>query len=433
MQVSATIKHWLLLLFFLSITVCAPVGPAAAPLSVVKNAAAIQTQPTPPPTAAPTLTLPPSTQTPNLPTPPIPTLSPTENPNFLTALVWKDELQAPVILYHRFLPVGSSESSRTKMRLDEFQQQIESLYEAGYSLVSIEKWLAGDISLPVGRRPLILSMDDLFFADQIYIEADGEPSMRSGLGILWNFSQTHPEFGFSVALFYNLGDKFYGNKKTSTWFNVAEGWQDALASAIVWCIEHDAMPYNHTYQHSSLDELDALAIKDELWRNDLEIRRFLKRAKREDLIPRLQNYIGLPYGVWPATKGLTDYMLTYRNPEDKFVGAVFEAGYFYEKRFLPASFMPGFDRLHIPRITTNTHRSIEFLTNYRSQFPVTEQCTLGPVDPALTDDPSYITKQIQKALFFGRCHEGYYRVGRYFFEVKNGEQKLLWTLPANPN
>jgi hypothetical protein len=347
--------------------------------------------------------------------------------------VWHSELQVPVILYHRFLPEGSRESSRTKMRLEDFQAQLENLYAAGYSLVPIEKWLAGDISLPVGRRPLILSMDDLFFADQIFIDPDGTPSMRSGLGVLWHFSQAHPDFGFSAALFYNLGDKYYANKKTSSWFQVSDGWQDALAATIVWCIEHDAMPYNHTYQHSSLDQLGPLAIKDELRRNDIEMRKFLKRAKREDLIPRLDNFIALPYGVWPATKGLIKYMLTYTDPEGKPIGAVFEAGYFYEQRFLPAPFMPGFDRMRIPRITTNTFRSIEYLSSHRSEFPETENCRLGPLDLAKKDDPEYIKQQIQQALFLGTCHEGYYRVGRYFFEVKNGEKNLLWTLPADAN
>jgi hypothetical protein len=227
-----------------------------------------------------------------------------------------------------------------------------------------------------------------------------------------------------------LGDKYYGNKKTSTWFLVSDGWQDALAKAIVWCIEHDAMPYNHTYMHSSLDELGAPEIKDELRRNDLELRRFLKRANREDLIPRLGNYIALPYGVWPATKGLTDYMLAYLDPEGKPVEAVFEAGYFYDERYLPAPFMPGYERLRIPRITTNTHRSIDFLTNQRSLFAKTEQCSLGPADPALINDIETIKKLILKAMRFESCPEGYYRVGDYFFEAKNGELNLVWTVQS---
>lgn len=409
---------------------CAPIGPAlilptvnpsSAPSETVQASSTsaptmpgLDVEPTPSPTS--TLSI------------PAPTPTATDTPVYTTALVWESDLQVPVILYHRFLPLGPHESSRTKMSLEDFQQQLDALYSAGYSLISMEKWLAGDISLPVGRRPLILSMDDLFFADQIFLEADGTPSMRSGLGLLWHFSQTHPDFGFSAALFFNLGDKYYANKKTSTWFNVAEGWQDALAQVIVWCIEHDAMPYNHTYQHSFLNELDALAIKDEFRRNDLELRRFLKRAKREDLIPRLKNYIGLPYGVWPETAGLTKYMLAYRNPENLPVEAVFEAGYYYEERFLPAPFMPNFERMRVPRITTNTRRSIEFLVENRRLFPETGQYRLGPVKNAFSDDPEHFSKLIQKAVNSGGCPEGTYRVGRYFFDVRDGEQILLWTV-----
>jgi hypothetical protein len=424
MQSLVTIKNWLGILILLSITACAQAGQAV----IVASPSPKQppTVATASPTIIPTQELPSPTSTPIV----VPTQTTTPTPDIINALVWRDNLQVPVILYHRFLPVGAKESSKTKMRLEDFQDQIQALYDAGYSLVPMEKWLAGDISLPVGRRPLILTMDDLFFADQIYIEADGSPSIRSGLGLLWRFSQQHPDFGFSATLFFNLGDKYYGNKKTATWFLVSDGWQDALATAIVWCIEHNAMPYNHTYMHSSLDELDALGITDELRRNDLELRKFLKRAHREDLIPRLDNYIALPFGVWPATKGLTNYMFDYKDPEDKPVSAVFEAGYFYEERYLPAPFAPGFDRFHIPRITTNTRRSIEFLTNQRSRFPRTEHCNLGSIPQSMSNDPDMIKKLIHQAILLGNCPEGYYRVGNYFFEAKNGDQNLVWTVPT---
>jgi len=424
----ARLRRWVLILLWLALSACVS-APAAAPI-----------KPTVPAVPSPSVTaLPPAATATTAPSPtaqrirPSATPLPTSSAIYLDALVWKDELVAPVILYHRFLPVGEeNKPSPTKMHLDEFQSHLEALYEAGFSLIPIEKWLAGDISLPPGRRPLIFSMDDLFFADQIFLEADGTPSKRSGLGVLWHFSQQHPDFGFSAALFYNLGDKYYANLKTPAWFLVADGWQDALASVIVWCIEHDAMPYNHTYLHSDLSQLDALAITDELRRNDRELRNFLKRAGREDLIPRLENYIALPFGIWPASEGLKRFMFNYKDPENKPVNAVFEAGYFYEERFFPAPFVEGHDPLRIPRITTNTRRSIEFLSTHRSLFPQTETCRLGPLDPSQANDPAVITRLIQAALFSGACHEGYYRVNDYFFEVKNGEKKLIWTVQKKP-
>jgi hypothetical protein len=296
----------------------------------------------------------------------------------------------------------------------------------------MEKWLAGDIRVPVGRRPMILTMDDLFFADQIFLEPDGTPSLRSGLGVIWDFYQKHPDFGFSASLFYNLGDKYYASKKTNTWFLVQDGWEDVLAKTVVWCIEHDALPYNHTYLHSALDQLEAPAIMDDLARNDKAMRKLLARVHREDLIQRLDNYIALPYGVWPASKGLSKYMLTYKDPEARPVAAVFEAGYYYDHRYLPAPFETGFDRFHIPRITTNTHLSVAFLSENNHLFPEAMACRLGPVDPRQENNLETLKTLIAAKIRGGDCHEGIYRVGDLFIEARNGTQSLLWTVQTPP-
>ena len=414
----------LLALFCLSFVIGC--GPTETLAPSVTPALTATLKPSQTPTLTPTASPVPATNTP----PPIqPSLTPTVPPVYIDALYWQKDLQVPVILYHRFLPLNAKESSKTKMLLIDFQDQLQAFYDSGYSLIPIEKWLAGDIHLPVGRRPMILTMDDLFFADQIFLDPDGTPSTRSGLGVLWDFFQKHPDFGFSAGLFYNLGDKYYGNYKTDTWFLVSDGWQDALARAIVWCIEHDALPFNHTYLHSSLDQLEALAIQDELARNDKTLRKMLARVSREDLISRLDNYIALPYGVWPASKGLTNFMLAYRDPEDHPVKAVFEAGYYYQEQYLPAPFESGFDRYKIPRITTNTHKSVNFLVENRDRFPLTQTCRLGPINGDRTQAVDDLKAMISAQISARQCQEGIYRVENFFFDFRAGKQALLWTVP----
>lgn len=408
-----------LLVLSIVLTACSPIKGTAVP-TAAPSSTAVEKTPTSQPsqTPAPTATDQPS-------------VTPTDEPVYITAPYWTSRLQAPVILYHRFLPLDAKESNRTKITLADFQTQIQDLYDAGYSLVPLNQWLSGDIQVPTGRRPLIFTMDDLFFADQIFLEADGTPSQRSGLGLLWAFSQQHPDFGFSGALFYNLGDKYYANLKTPTWFLVSDGWQDALANAIVWCIEHHFIPYNHTYMHSMLDTLEAPAIKDDLARNDIEMRKLLARAHREDLVSALDNYIALPYGVWPVSKGLKEFMLAYRDPENRPVGAVLEAGYYYQKLYLAAPFETGFDPYHIPRITTNTKKSIAFLRDNRDLFPATQECKLGPVAPGTAQTSEYLSGLIASALLEGRCSDGTYRAGSYIFDAQNGSVHLIWTVHSS--
>jgi hypothetical protein len=309
-------------------------------------------------------------------------LTTTPAPVYLSATRWNGELQAPVVLYHRFLPLNATKPSPIKMPLPEFQKQLQAFYDAGYSLVPMEKWLAGDIHVPAGRRPMILTMDDAFFADQIFLDPNGSPSLRSGMGVLWKFSQDHPNFGFSASLFANLGDKYYGNKKTNHWFRVDKGWEDTLANAIVWCIEHDVLPYNHTYMHSRLDLVETHYLHTVLQQNDIELRKLLTRVHREDLIPSLGNIIALPDGLWPKTPKRVKVFLSYLNPEGKPIQAVMEAGFYYDSGYLAAPFEPHFDAFHINRITVNSDQAVQFLVNHRDMFPVAEDCQIGPADPS---------------------------------------------------
>lgn len=121
--------------------------------------------------------------------------------------------------------------------------------------------------------------------------------------MLWHFYQEHPHFGFHVALFPNLGDKLY------------PGGEGELARVIAWCIDHDAIPYNHFYMHPRLDLTEPWWIPVEAERNDVYLRELLSMVEREDLISYMGNLIALPYSVWPNSKAGRDALLSYVSPE----------------------------------------------------------------------------------------------------------------------
>ncbi len=166
-----------------------------------------------PPTDAP---VPPtSTQLPTETSMPLPTAMPSTP---LSATVWEEDPFTVVLTYHQFADNSADQSKSLKVRFEDFESQLNQLYNAGFSLVPLEDWLAGNIVVPVGRRPLILSLDDLYFNNQLRLDAEtGEPIEDCGLGILWRFYQAHPEFGYSAALFVNLGNKLYGNPDDPDW------------------------------------------------------------------------------------------------------------------------------------------------------------------------------------------------------------------------
>lgn len=258
-------------------------------------------------------------------------------------------LQVPVINYHRFLPDRYETSTGMKRRLSDFRADLQKLYDAGYTLISIDDLVDGNIHVPAGRRPLVLTIDDAFFADQLWLDETGVPSDQCGIGVLYRFYQEHPNFGFQVAMFANFGDKYYGNVYRNGWWYVGDGWQEALAQAIVWGIEHGVIPYNHLYIHPRLDMTEYQTIQSEEYSNDAALRDLLARAGRADLIDQVNNYIALPYGLWPADQAGIDKLLGYTDPEGRAVKAVFEAGYEYMPEYAEP-YAADFDPYHIPRL-----------------------------------------------------------------------------------
>jgi hypothetical protein len=357
-----------------------------------------------------------STATPAATPTPEPTLTPTIPLQEVDATVWTQEPVVPVLMYHRFLPDRYESSTNTKTRLSDFREHLQMLYDQGFSLISLEDWLKGNLQVPEGKRPLILTMDDLYFADQLFINPDGQPSLKSGIGVLWQFSQEHPDFGFSIALFCNFGDKYYGNQDVGDRFWLGPNWEESLSQVIVWGIEHGAMPYNQIYTHPRLDMTDAEGVKWELAENDRVLRKYLEMAGRPDLTSKLENLVSLPYSIWPTSDGARKVLLDYKNPEDKPILAIVEADYYDRANYLLAPFNPKFDRNHIPRMA-GFKSNIKEITKSLDQFPAAVTCalTLPASDNKFTKDQ--LAKQVQIVVQQKKCPSGIYSVQGYLFQA----------------
>ena len=328
--------------------------------------------------------------------------------------------KTPVLMYHRFDAKPGDEPSEYKVSLDEFDAHLEALFNAGFTLVSLEEWLSGTWHIPAGRRPLVLTIDDLFYGDQISLDSDGQPADYSGIGRLWAFSQSHPAFGFAAALFYNFGDKPYANSHTGGTFSVVDGWRHDRAEAIAWGLEHGAVPMNHFYSHPYLNTLSPEEIEAQLVDNDMALRDALALIGRQDLEADLPNILALPYVVWPETEAGKDVLFDYVSPEGLPVAGIVEGDYAGSARFLPAPFSPEFDWKHIPRLVTN-QAAIDILLGRLDEIPTVSYCNLGnfALDPDL--DPEQLSKAILSVIGTGKCHEGIYQVENFAFRAADGE------------
>jgi hypothetical protein len=371
----------------------------------------------PPPTATTTPLSP--TDTPFPTETPLPAATP-EPSTPLTATVWTSDPYISIMTYHQFAADHAAQSTALKVRFEDFERQLNQLYQAGFSLITLEDWLAGNIVVPEGRRPMMLAMDDLYFNNQLRLGEDGQPMPATGIGILWRFYQEHPDFGFSCALFINLGNKLYADPTTDTW-------EMELAEAIVWGIEHDLMPYNHFYTHPQLDRSEPGAILWEAEMNDLYLRELILMAGREDLIPRLDNILALTYGVWPVGNGV-NVMLGYTNPEDEPVRAVMEIGPISAVGNQAPPYAPEFNPMSIMRHVASPS-AIEYLVAHAEDYPRAQVCDLGLAPDRLLADQEGLGQFVLAAAQANGCPDGVYVVNRFLFRISMGVVQELVVSP----
>jgi hypothetical protein len=352
----------------------------------------------------------------------LPTATPTATPlpYYVTATVISGDIQAPILLYHRWAN-DSRENDSTHVTYSTFKAQLQKLYDAGFSLVSLSSWLDGTFTVPAGRKPLVFTVDDGWFSDQLYINDDGTPSEYSGLGLLYQFSKDHPDFGFAASINVNMGDKDYGDLRAGDWFFVSAGdaWKTKLANTMVWAIENNIEIFNHTYTHADLSITDPQNIEYQLKMNDQTERNFLALVNRSDLDTKLGNVIALPFGNWPSTPSGMDVLKNYLNPEGKPVSAIEEAYNADEAVLTPSVFSANFDRMNLQRITA-TDYSINWVVSKKDEVPTVQKCQLGPTSEAQANDPSNLQALISSAVQNQTCPEGIYHANGLIFMAKNG-------------
>lgn len=96
--------------------------------------------------------------------------------------------------------------SYTSMRKD-----LEKLYQAGYVLTSLEDVIKGEISVPAGKTPVVLTFDDGTPGQFRYlVDPAGNTSIdpKSGVGVLTDFFAAHPDFGLEATFFINYYTPF---------------------------------------------------------------------------------------------------------------------------------------------------------------------------------------------------------------------------------
>jgi peptidoglycan/xylan/chitin deacetylase (PgdA/CDA1 family) len=181
--------------------------------------------------------------------------------------------QIMIIMYHNLASKPGSYATTAEL----FRQDLQRLYNEGYRTISMSDLISGQIDIPIGTTPVLLTFDDGSKSNFFYDE-DGEISSESVVGILDDFYNEYPEFG-KKAIFY-----LYGRLPFREY--------ELIEDKLTYLIEQGYEIGTHTYGHQALNELGPDGIRTALGQNEALIDSYIDN---HDMI-----HLSLPYGIRPS-------------------------------------------------------------------------------------------------------------------------------------
>jgi peptidoglycan/xylan/chitin deacetylase (PgdA/CDA1 family) len=178
----------------------------------------------------------------------------------------------PVLMHHQIVPDGGGDFDLTPK---EFRDELERLYREGYRPITASDYVTGEIELPAGTSPVVLTFDDAA-ANQAALLPNGDIDPETAVGIMVEFSETHPDFS-PAATFYVNRAPFAAGERT-----------DEL---VLWLAGHGFELANHTQDHVNLGELSPADVQQQIVLGNRVIEALLPGAR--------PTTIALPLGVMP--------------------------------------------------------------------------------------------------------------------------------------
>jgi len=263
-----------------------------------------------------------------------------------------------ILMYHE---IGYPESAWRRTP-ENFRLDLENLYEQGYRAISLMDLVRGNIDIPAGTSPVVLTFDDGNKGNFYYLENNGElePAPDCAVEIMEKFYQEKPDFGLAATFFIYYPNPFrqtqYIEKKLN--YLAAKGFEIG----------------NHTFGHTNLAQLNASEIQRELAQHVQATQKYLPGYE--------VNSLALPYGGFP------------RENQELLLEGSYEGVAYRNEAVLLVGSNPGFPPFHqkfnrsrIPRI-----RASELETDGVGLYDWLEYFRQNPHKRYISDgDPHYVT------------------------------------------
>ncbi len=121
--------------------------------------------------------------------------------------------RVPIMMYHQIIDTeakyigGNVDKDGYSRTSEAFLKDLEFYYENGYRMVSLKDYIDGNIDVPLGYSPIILTFDD-GNANNFKVtgkDADGnlEFDPKSAIGILETIKKKYPDYNVTATFFLN--------------------------------------------------------------------------------------------------------------------------------------------------------------------------------------------------------------------------------------
>ncbi len=155
--------------------------------------------------------------------------------------------KVPILMYHGIINKLNEETKYLGGNVDKdgynrtkeaFINDLEFYYQKGYRMIRLIDYIEGNISVELGKSPLILTFDDGQANNIKILEKDHEGKLiidpNSAVGIMESFKNKYPDFNITATFFLNEG-----------LFNQPEYNEDILK----WLVDNGYDIGNHTKDH----------------------------------------------------------------------------------------------------------------------------------------------------------------------------------------
>jgi peptidoglycan/xylan/chitin deacetylase (PgdA/CDA1 family) len=182
----------------------------------------------------------------------------------------------PVLMYHRIVGKRLASIDRTPEQL---RAELEKLAKKGYVPITAREFAIGDIRVPAGKFPVVLTFDD-GHPSHFALDATGNPAPGTAVAVIQEVAARYPGFR-PVATFWINKDPFGLRDHTSQ------------ATALRWLVDHSYEVANHTWGHPNLRMIKRKKVREQIVR--------LERLLEKLGVPSSRT-MALPYGMLPRGK-----------------------------------------------------------------------------------------------------------------------------------